>query len=204
VSATLDRKVKNILSKLGRVQEDALTEAANQAEKDKSSLLDVLVAKKLIKEKELIGLIAQEINLPPIDLSRIEVDSAMAEEMSQDLAADHGVVPVSKVGKVMTLAVADPFDVFKLDDLKIHTGLSLRLVISTPEAIKTTFESLYNPGQDQMNALFDSAVEDDELRIEYAYEKEFFFDRGVGRGPASPCCSAASTLPSAACAMVLA
>jgi type IV pilus assembly protein PilB len=165
VSATLDRKLRSILLKSGRLDQATLNEAQKQADKDKSSLTEILTAKDLVSEKQIVGLIAKDINLPPIDLERFEIDPGMANELSQELADDHGVVPIAKVGNILTIAVSDPFDVFKLDDLKIATGLHLRSVVSTADAITRAFESLYNPGQDQMNALFDSAVRDENVDV---------------------------------------
>jgi type IV pilus assembly protein PilB len=172
VTATLDRKLRSILLKTGRVEEDSLTSAVQQAEKDKSSLTAVLTNQDLISEKEIIGLIAREINQPPIDLEKFEIDGAMADELSQELAADHGVVPISKVGNILTIAVSDPFDVFKLDDLKILTGLELRPVVSTEDAIRRAFEALYNPGQDKMNALFEGAVREDGVELKEVRDDE--------------------------------
>ncbi len=186
MSVTLDRKLKNILFKDGRVAEDALTEAIEQASKDDSSLGSVLTAKRLITEKELIGLIAGEIGLPPVDLGRLEVDPAMADEMPQELADDHGVVPIAKVGDILTIAVSDPFDVFKLDDLKLQTGQQLRMVISTPEVIKTAFEALYNPGQDHMNALFDSAIKEDSVSLKSEGDEELTDLSDLGGEEGSP------------------
>ena len=146
--------------------------AVQQAEKDKSSLTAVLTSQELISEKEIIGLIAREINQPPIDLEKFEIDGAMADELPQELAADHGVVPISKVGNILTIAVSDPFDVFKLDDLKILTGLELRPVVSTEDAIRRAFEALYNPGQDKMNALFEGAVREDGVELKEVRDDE--------------------------------
>jgi len=165
VSATLDRKLRSLLLKSGRLDDAKLNEAQQQAEKDKLPLTAILTSKDLVSEKEIIGLIAKHINLPPIDLEKLEIDGAMANELSQELAEDHGVVPIAKVGNVLTIAVSDRFDVFKLDDLKIATGLHLRSVVSTAEAISRSFEALYNPGQDQMNALFDSAVREENVDV---------------------------------------
>ena len=172
MSATLDRKLRSILVRDGRVSEEALNSAIAQAEKDRQPLTTILASKKLISEKQIIGIIAREINLPPIDLERFEIDLAMAEELSQDLAADHGVVPISKVSNILTIAVSDPFDVFKLDDLKILTRLQLRPVVSTADAITRAFEALYNPGQDQMNALFEGAVRDQAGEIKEVKEDD--------------------------------
>jgi len=172
VTATIDRKLRSILLRDGRVNEEALNSAMAQAEKDRQPLTTILASKKLMSEKQIIGIIAREINLPPIDLERFEIDLAMAEELSQDLAADHGVVPISKVSNILTIAVSDPFDVFKLDDLKILTRLNLRPVVSTAEAISRAFEALYNPGQDQMNALFEGAVRDQGSEIKEVEEDD--------------------------------
>ncbi|MBN2490709.1 MAG: Flp pilus assembly complex ATPase component TadA [Planctomycetes bacterium] len=165
MSATLDRKLRSILLREGRLEDAVLQEAMQQTEKEHASLTSVLCARRLIGEKEIIGLVAKEIRRPPIDLGNYEIDPALADELSQEMAADHGVVPISKVGNVLTIAVSDPFDVFKLDDLKNLTELQLRPVVSTAEAIHRAFEALYNPGQEKMSALFEGAVREDSVDV---------------------------------------
>lgn len=186
MSTTLDRKLRSILVKEGRFEDGELTEALEHAVKNKTSLASVLASRGLIDEGEIVGLIARDINQPPINLENYEIDPAMVEELTQELAADHGVVPITKLGNILTIAVSDPFDVFKLDDLKILTGLRLRPVVSTPEAIQRAFERLYNPGQDAMNALFEGAVSDQDIGVKEVKEEDDSTDLSAMSEEGSP------------------
>ena len=56
--------------------------------------------------------------------------------MPEDVAREYCIFPVDKIGSIITVAVANPFDVLKLDDIRIITGCQLRLVVSTAEEIE--------------------------------------------------------------------
>ena len=89
-------------------------------------------------EQELVELIAKAANIPPIDLSKLNLNKEVLESVPEDVARDYGVFPVDKIGSIITVAVANPFDVLKLDDIRIVTGCQLRLVVSTEEEIERT------------------------------------------------------------------
>jgi type IV pilus assembly protein PilB len=120
------KKLRGILEKAGKL--DAAT--------GDTLLAEVLVKKGVATESELVALIAKAANIPPIDLSKLVVNKEVLESVPEEVAREYCIFPVDKIGSIITVAVANPFDVLKLDDIRIITGCQLRLVVSTAEEIE--------------------------------------------------------------------
>ena len=127
------KKLRGILEKAGKLDgptgEALLAEAAAQ----KRPFTEVLVKKAIVTVPDLLALIAKAANIVPIDLSKLTVNKEVLESVPEDVAREYGIFPVDKIGAIITIAIADPFDVVKLDDIRIVTGCQLRLVVSTAE-----------------------------------------------------------------------
>ncbi len=113
----------------------------------------MLVKKGVATEQELVALIAKAANIPPIDLSKLILNKDVLESVPEDVARDYGVFPVDKIGSIITIAVANPFDVLKLDDIRIVTGCQLRLVVSTEEEIERTRGKNYQQESDSVDGI---------------------------------------------------
>ena len=148
------KKLRGILEKAGKL--DAATGEALVAESiaQKRPFTEVLVQKGLATERELLALIARAANVPPVDLAKLQVNKEVLESVPEDVAREYGVFPIDKIGALLTIAVANPFDVLKLDDIRIITGCQLRLVVSTAEEI----EKIRNKGYQKESETVDGIL----------------------------------------------
>ncbi len=156
-----DKRLRVIVQKSGAVAEADLERAAAVSRKDNVALSSILVQGSMISEFQLLGLLARETRIPPVDLSKIDLDPDILEWVPQNVAQDYGIIPLSKVGDLLTVAVSNPFDIVGLDDLRILTGGELRLVLSTEDAIKRVVEKAYNPDEKEMAQIFEGTIEPD-------------------------------------------
>ncbi len=164
VMAKFDKRLKNILVKRGCISTRAAEEAVAVAEREAKSLAQVLVEQKAIEERTLIAAVAAEMKMPPIDVSRVEVEDAVLESLPQDLAKYYGVLPVAKIGDILTLAVSNPFDILKLDDIRIVTGCNIRPVVSTEMAIQAAIARAYDRSAQKLEELYGDMV-DPEIEV---------------------------------------
>ena len=139
-----DKKLAMILSKCGVISEQQREESLAESEKNNSSLTQVLIDKKFCDEDTLITAVAAEMNLYPINLSKVECSAEALETLSEDKTKDYQVLPIAKMGKVLTLAIANPFDVLILDDVKIVTGCEIIAVLTTETAIKKAIDKAFH------------------------------------------------------------
>ena len=171
-TSRLDKKLPSILVQQGLVTAEEIEGAVAVARRDGKPLAQVLVQTERIQEADLLGAIAREVRIPPIDLTKIEADPAVLEAIPQDLAAQNGMFPVTKIDNVLTIAVSDPFDIVCLDDVRRVTGSELRLVLSTDAAIQQAVGTGYSADDRRMEELFENAIEpemefsEDEMNFE--------------------------------------
>ncbi|MBL8899474.1 MAG: Flp pilus assembly complex ATPase component TadA [Planctomycetes bacterium] len=138
-----------------------------RADQEKKSLVTLLLEEKVVDEGALIAAIARASNIPPIDLARVQVEDECLQIINRETALHHGVFPVAKAGDVLTVAVADPFNVVKLDDLRLITQCTLRPVVSTDKAIRDAVEKAFKVAEKQVEKMLEG-IEGDSISAEAA------------------------------------
>lgn len=167
VNTRLDKKLPAILSQQGLLEPGEIEKAIQAAKRESKPLSVVLIQTDKVKESVLLGAIAHEVRIPPIDLEKFEPEVSVLEMIPQDLAESSGVLPLTKIDNVLTVAVSDPFDIVQLDDIRRVTGSELRLVLSTETTIQNVISSSYSTDDKQMAELFENAIEPE---IEFSEE----------------------------------
>jgi type IV pilus assembly protein PilB len=170
-TAMFNKRLKSILVRSGLMSEDEAIEASEQAQKDQTSLSRMIVEGHRLDERTLVGAISTAMNIPPIDLAKVEPSADALESMPQDMAVYYGVLPVAKVGDLLTIAVANPFDIVKLDDVHLVTGCELRPVVSTDVAIERAIARSYSPGEREFSDIMEN-VQDLGIEVNTATEPE--------------------------------
>jgi type IV pilus assembly protein PilB len=159
--STFHRKLRQILLKGGAVEEGALDAAITQAESEARPVTELLIKQGLAKPKDLLGLIAREIGLTPLDLGHVSTDADVAEYFSEELAKKYVVCPISRIGQCITVAMSDPFDVVKVDQLRLETKSEIRPVVALEESIREAITRAYGPGTSKMQDLVEGMADGD-------------------------------------------
>jgi type IV pilus assembly protein PilB len=140
---SFNRRIVRILEEGGLVELGLLTEASQVAAQGEKSVTEFLLEKKVFDEPELLGLLADRLGVPPVDLAKVDPPSDLTQTVSLDLAQTTGCMPISKMGGILTIAVSNPFDVVKHDDLRLATGCDLRLCLALESQIRKAVAALY-------------------------------------------------------------
>jgi len=154
-----NKRLSRILEDSGLLSVEQLETGTRLSEKDDNSLSSVVVKQGWMEEKELLGLLAQQLGFPPVDLRTVMPDNTALEKIPQDLASYYRVFPIARLGNLLTIAVSNPYDVVKLDDIRIVTGCELRLVIALEDAVDEMIDRGYNPGEQEMADLLEGLVD---------------------------------------------
>ena len=162
---SFNRGLARILKDAGALGDEDLKKAQDAAKDDGGSLSTAIVKAGLMGERDLLGIIAEQVKYPPIDLDGYTPEKKVLETLSEDLAKMHGVFPVSRIGNVLTLAVSNPYDVVKLDDIRIITGCDLRLVLALEDPLKKAIEKTYNQDKQAMQDMMSSLSDEDDLEL---------------------------------------
>jgi type IV pilus assembly protein PilB len=119
-------------------------EQARKQQKSSGETLDTsLVKLGLMSEGDLLTVLSRIYDMPAVDLSNFDVDKASVDLLPSDVATKFGAVPIRKVGRTLTLAMADPLNLYAIDDIKFIVGLEVQPVVAAESAIKKTIDRFY-------------------------------------------------------------
>lgn len=122
-----------------------------------------------VAEKELTEFLSRQYGIPSIDLSSTEIDPEIIKLIPEDVARKYQIIPVSRAGSTLTIAMADPSNIFAIDDVKFLTGYSVETVVASEAAMKGAIEQYYDvPEMDYGDVL----TEFDENEMEVVQEEE--------------------------------
>ena len=115
-----------------------------QIQREKGGCLSqLLVEMKFVDAKTLASCLSKILQIPAISLSKLDLDPKLAEMIPRRLAFHYQIVPVSQMGRQLTVAMADPLNVLALDHLGQMTGMTLSPLITTAEEVQDALHRIY-------------------------------------------------------------
>jgi type IV pilus assembly protein PilB len=157
--------IGEFMSRLGEllVREKMLSLSQLQQAQDESKRtgqrLGVTLAKMgLVKDQEVTQVVARQYSLPSINLGEIEIDAAVLKLIPKEICEKHQVIPVKRNGATLVVAMADPSNIYAIDELKFLTQYNIDPVVSSEAALATAFSRYFDKGPDldQMMEGFDA------------------------------------------------
>jgi len=139
----LKDKIANQLVESSLISQQQLELALTEQTKSGGSLGYNLVKIGAISEKAFAEFLSQTYNVPAVDLDEINSDEHSIELIPPEVATKFQVVPIKREGRVLTVAMANPDNIFAIDDIKFITGLEVRAVVATETAIKRAIDRFY-------------------------------------------------------------
>ncbi|MFH1853866.1 MAG: ATPase, T2SS/T4P/T4SS family [Candidatus Omnitrophota bacterium] len=140
---SLKERLTEILIKDNIISEAQLEKALKIHKEMGGSLKNILVEQGFVNEKDLMAALSQGFGIPTIMLSRFKIDSEILRLIPRDLARKYQIVPVSKVGNALTIATADPLNVFVIDDLRAITGFEVGAIIASQREVQEVIDQHY-------------------------------------------------------------
>ncbi|MDD5019350.1 MAG: ATPase, T2SS/T4P/T4SS family, partial [Candidatus Omnitrophica bacterium] len=141
--SSLRERLQDILIKNKLISEDDLKLALQVQREHGGRLSDCLVNLNLVSEKDLLLALSEGLGFPPISLARFKIDPEIIKLIPRDLAKHYQIIPVSKMGHALTVAMADPLNVFAIDDVKSLTGFEINPIIAEQKEILQMIERYY-------------------------------------------------------------
>jgi len=141
--SSLRERLQDILIKNKLISEDDLKLALQVQKEHGGSLSDCLVKLNLIGEKDLLVALSEGLGFPPISLARFKIEPEILKLIPKDMAKHYQIVPVAKMGHTLTVAMADPLNIFAIDDVKALTGFEINPIIADQKEILQTIEKYY-------------------------------------------------------------
>lgn len=144
-----------------------LKDAQEAQRKSGSRLGSELMKLGFVGERELTSFLSRQYGVPSINLDDFEIDEDVIKLIPRDVAQQHQLIPVNRAGSALIVAMADPSNIYAIDDIKFLTGYNVEVVVASDEAIKAATERYY-----QQSANYQDILEDfDDAEIEVAEDE---------------------------------
>lgn len=186
---TLKDKIIEILVKGGHLNNDQLNKALNIQREKGTPLRKVLVEEDMIPEEVLLSLLSEELYIPTLNLSKYKFPAEIIGLVPEHIARLYNLIPISRFGNTITVAVSDPLNIFALDDLKTLTGCNVDIVLSPDEEIMRSIESQYGSGSKDMEQILDDAsqqTQDDKSGVELVRQEEIELSNALEESGKAP------------------
>ncbi|PYQ54902.1 MAG: type IV-A pilus assembly ATPase PilB [Acidobacteria bacterium] len=136
-------KLGELLVRTGRINPTQLNEALALQKEQGGRVGTNLVKLGYLTEKQLVESLSQHFNVPSVDLNGVEIEEAVLKIIPADLARKYTILPVTKTGATITVAMIDPTNVFAMDDVKFMTGYRVEPVVASETGIRTAIDRYY-------------------------------------------------------------
>ncbi|MDD5584579.1 MAG: ATPase, T2SS/T4P/T4SS family [Candidatus Omnitrophica bacterium] len=120
--------------------------------KDYDGFRHALLANNLITEEELLFIFSKEFKIPFLDLKKYKISAKNQELLPKEIAIKYKVMPIYRIGNVLTLATSNPLNIVTYDDIKIIIGAEkIDLVLSREDDIVKALDLLYKATTDDFD-----------------------------------------------------
>jgi type IV pilus assembly protein PilB len=136
-----------------------LRHAQDEQQKSGTNLGYTLAKLGYVSDDEITSFLSQQYRVPTVNLEEYEIDVEILKLVAKEQCEKHKVIPVSRTGNQLIVAMADPTNLNAIDDLKFLTGYNIEPVIASETAIAAAVEKYYNagPSYDEVMAGFEEA-----------------------------------------------
>ncbi|MBU0630919.1 MAG: Flp pilus assembly complex ATPase component TadA [Candidatus Margulisbacteria bacterium] len=168
------KSLRESLVKSGLLTEAQIQEAVEDARRNGETLIMTILKSSLVAEELIASFLEKEMEFPKVDLASYLVDQKAVDLLPITLAKKYHVIPLFKVGDVLTVAMIDPFDVVALDEVRSKTKCDVEPMVSTPREIDAAIAQYYGvagsvddlikgiyPGAEQ-SSILPKAIKDEE------------------------------------------
>jgi type IV pilus assembly protein PilB len=139
----MSSRLGEILIKDSLISSDQLKQALDYQKKNGGRLGTCLVKLGLVNDDDITAVLSRQYGVPSINLKFYEVDPTVIKLVPQETAIRYQIVPLSRVGSTLTIAMTDPTNVFAMDDIKFMTGFNVEPVVASETAIGEAIQKFY-------------------------------------------------------------
>ncbi len=136
-------RLGELLTKASLISQDQLKDALKVQKDTGGKLGETLIKLGFVSEEDITECLSQQFGVPSINLAHFEIDAGVIKLIPADVARKYNILPVNKTGATITIAMADPTNVFAMDDIKFMTGYNVEPVVASELGIKAAIDNYY-------------------------------------------------------------
>src|SRR5215217_6902475 len=146
--AQMSAKLGEILVRENLISPQHLREALDYQREHGGRLGFNLVKLGLISDDMITAVLSRQYGIPSVNLDLFNIDPSVISLIPQEVASKHSVLPLSRVGATLTLAMVDPTNVFAMDDVKFMTGLNVEPVVVAEGSVQQAIAKYYGSSRE--------------------------------------------------------
>jgi type IV pilus assembly protein PilB len=136
-------KLGDALVEKGLITQEQLQDALTKGKLSGKRLGTVLIEMGLVTEEHIVEVLAEQLNVPKIDLSNYLIEPSTVKLIPEHVARRHQLIPINKVGNKLTVAMVDPLNIVAIDDVALMTGMVVKPVIVTCASLNMSLDEAY-------------------------------------------------------------
>jgi type IV pilus assembly protein PilB len=170
----MSSRLGEILIKESLITPDQLRQALEHQKANGGRLGTCLMKLGFVSDDEITGALSRQYGIPSINLKYYDVDASVIKLIPQDTAVRYQIVPLSRVGSTLTIAVTDPTNVFAMDDIKFMTGFNVEPVVASETAIVEAITKFYGQAgsEEELSKVMKDLNAEEAADLEVASEEQ--------------------------------
>jgi len=138
------QKLGEILIRAGVITEEQLNQALAEQKRSGGRLGSVLINLGFAAEEEITEYLGKQYGVPAVNLTEQEIDRSVLRLIPATVAEKYEVIPFSRDGKTINVVMANPANLFAIEDIKFTTGFEVRPMVAAEHSIKRAIEQYYH------------------------------------------------------------
>jgi type IV pilus assembly protein PilB len=165
-------RIGEFLVREGLITQEQLGAALRDARQNTTRLGYALIKLGAVSETDLTRALARHYRVPAVDLDRVQLDDRIVRLIPADLAIKHQVLPLRRVGRMLTLAMANPTDATAIDAVKFVTRYDVEPVIVGEATLRRNLEQKYQKEDDHLTEILEQMDVGDDVEVVEETEEE--------------------------------
>ena len=137
------KRLGELLQESGLVSFEQLKKALELQKHSHKKIGEILVEQGFVSEKQIIEVLEFQMGIPHVDLEKTHIEPGIPRLISEKLARRNQLIPIKLEEDLLTVAMADPLNIFAIDDIRIATGKRIHPVIASKEDIQNAIGLFY-------------------------------------------------------------
>ncbi len=183
---SLADNIAAILLRRNMIGMEALSKARAGADDDGKRLEEFLVEHKIVSDTDMTMVLAEYLGIPPMTLAHFIPDANLLELIPQAMCNKLAALPIAKVGKMLTVAVGDPFNISALDEIQTVTGLKVVAVVAAEREVKDVLQKFTEKSAPDLEDMFKNVMESEDVEVGHEKQEEVSLDQMLESAEGAP------------------
>ncbi len=162
----LNQRLIDIFQRDNLIPSSDIERAVKEHQSSGQEFSSILLKLKLISEDQLAMSISEALDIPIINLSVFKIDPSLIKLVPRSMANKYHLIPLSRIGDQLTLAIKDPLNIFAIDNVRAATGMTVNVVMARSKDIQMAINKLYTEeSTDTLDDILKDIKESEDLEL---------------------------------------